>query len=167
MSLITEAVTTVAQAQYLSVDQVFNTDFKRQRNLRGYHVLTGYLQPRAESQLLVRDNVTDEPLQFPPNCFPIKTFFIPTTPLESPDLSNSYLELYFYDDTSFSNSISEWNGYVDGEQLNSKAFVEMLDVYETLNTLSGYPYIGVDSSGDFTAGQIQVYMYYLPATLPL
>lgn len=165
MSLLNEIKSTVVQAQFLSAEQVFSSQFP---NSKGYYVITGYIEPRDESELLIKHNVTDDPLQIPPNMFPIKAYFVPSILLESPDLNTSNLELYAYDDTSFSNSISFSGGSMTGTEANSKGFSEMCDVSCTLTDFTPtYPYLGMSSSGDFTAGRLQVYVYLLPCSQPL
>lgn len=166
MSLLKEIKKTVVEANNFNFLQAWNSTYSGYENLQGYHVLTGYIAPRDESDILLRDNKTDEPVTVPANSFPIKTFLIPEVPLQSPDLANSYLELYFYSNPTFSSSTNPWSSNFTGEELNTKCLVEMFDVSAVLTDIEGYPYIGFNSSADFTAGKIQVYMYYLPATLP-
>lgn len=168
MSLLNELTATVVQAEYLSVDQIFSSQYSQYQNLKGYHVITGYAEPRNETELLILHNVTNEPLLVPSNSFPIKAFFIPTIPLVSPDLNTSELKFTLFDDTSFSNSYQFYGGQaMTGAEVNSKAFVEMIDVASSITPVfDGYPYIGLTSTGDFTAGLIQVYVYYLPCSQP-
>ena len=92
MSLLREIKKNVVEGVEVNIGQVWDSVIKNNPNLGLYTVVNGYVEPRAESNLLLLDNVTNEPLQVPPDCFPVRTFFVPEVLLESPDLSNSYLE---------------------------------------------------------------------------
>lgn len=166
MSLLKEIQKTVVEGNNVIIGNLWNSEILNPENLRGYKVITGYVEPRDESNVLLLDNVTNEPVQVPVNSFPFKTFFVPEIPLVSPDLSSSYLELEFYDDATFNSNYSDWNGYWPAEDINTKCFTEMINVSGDLSEIAGYPYIGFASSGDFTAGKVQIYMYFFPATLP-
>ena len=130
-----------------------------------YTVLTGYVEPRDQLNLLVLDNETNEPVTIPANTFPITTYMIPETPVTSNDLDSSYLNLYLYDDTSFSNGLVIAGGF-NGYQVNTLCSNEMIDTVTLMSDVIDYPYIGFESSADFLSGKIQVVMYFLPATLP-
>jgi len=130
-----------------------------------YTLRTGYIEPRDQLNLLVLDNETDEPVTTPENTFPIATYMIPETAITSTDLDSSYLNLYVYDDTSFSNGLPIAGGF-NGYQVNTLCSNEMIATSTLMSDVIDYPYIGFESSADFLSGKIQVVMYFLPATLP-
>lgn len=170
MSLLTETVKTVIEGNNLIVGNTVNNQYVYQPNPRGYFVLTGAVEPRGLGNYLLLDNVTGEPVQLPPNTLTYKGFFLPTIPMESTDLTDSQIKLYLYDDTSFSNSYDNWgsNGRFTGEELNSKAVTEMTDVSGTFSDQAGYSYPGLEvENREFTAGQLQVYIYYIRAQTPV
>lgn len=171
MSLLNETASTVIAGKYLKVDQAFNTQFQNTRNLKGYGVITGALLPReVGTNVLVLDNVTEEPVQLPPNVMPYKAFFVPTIPLESTDLTDSAIRLKLWDSPTFNISQDNWgvNGVFTGEQVNSKGYTEMADTTGSVSDFTGYTYPGVEVvNTDFTAGQLQVYIYYIPCQTPI
>ena len=169
MSLLSEVKKTVVETDNLQLGFIGNSIFSGYQNLHGYQVITGYVEPRDVDTFLVLNYDTHQPIQLPSNIFPIKTFLIPEIPLESDSpLEDSYLQMYFYDTPEFNNQYNynfDW-GQFNGNELNTKVMLEMYDQYTTMSGYVGFPYVGFNMSGSFTAGKIRMVMYYLPATRP-
>lgn len=169
MSLLSETASTVIAGKYLKVDQAFNTQFRDTKNLKGYSVITGALVPRELGNYLALDNVTGEPIRLPPNVMPYKAFYVPTVPLEGPNLNFSILQLRLWDDVNFSNAFNNWGslGTFSGIELNTKCSTEMSDVAGYVSDFTGYTYPGmILGFNPLTAGQLQLYIYYIPCQTP-
>lgn len=168
MSLLNERVETVLEGKYLVVDHAFNTQFTNYANLQGFNAITGALVPRGLGNVLLVDNYTGEPVQMPPNSVPVYFLLVPTVPFQSADLSDSEIYIQFYDNENFSNLLQPWgsDSQFTGEELQHKnMFYAVDDTYFT--DFSGYPYIGAEVVDEaFTAGQVQVYIYYVTAQKP-
>ena len=170
MSLLTETVSTVIYGNNMIALQAFNTQFVTKPNAQGYSVITGAIEPREEGNYLLLDNVTGLPVQLPPNVMPYKAFYVPTVPLEGPNLSSSELKLRFWDDVNFSSYQDNWGTYgvFTAEEMNTKGYTELADSTGSVSDFTGYIYPGMVLESDpLTAGQIQIYIYYITAQTPI
>ena len=168
MSLLRESVAQVLQADVLYIKgdtQETKWNDAQLHNFKGYNVITGVMAPRGNNSYLFVDNVTELPIQLPPNSIPVFTLLVPITPLVSTNLVTSTLQFYMFDDESFSNSVEPWGslyGTHTGAEINSKAYFENSYTQGSLSDYVGYPYFGVETSGPaFTDGSFQMYMYYI------
>ena len=170
MSLLKETVADVISGDVLTIGNAWGSTFRQYENVNGYSVISGAFVPRDNgSQYLMVDNATGEPMVLPSNIVPWQVYIIPTVPLESTDLSSASVLFNFYDDISFNNSYNPWGtGYstLTGEELNSGAFLQV-DDGGSFSDFTGFPYLGGEvQSESFTAGSLQIYVYYISAYTP-
>lgn len=168
MSLLSETVNTVIQGQFLNIDNAFNAEFARYPNLRYCQVITGALVPRdVDQDYLVVDNKTLDPVLLPANSIIINVVVAPTIPLESSNLGSAQVSFYLYDNTLFDNRI-DWPSHVlNGNELQAIAFTRPNQDGGLFSDYTEYHYIGGKVLNTaFTAGQLQVYVYYLTAHTP-
>lgn len=163
MSLIKETTTTVIDADALVSGNVI-ANFSKVETARmilgPQKAVSGYVSPRAATDYLVLDNITNDPIILPPNSLPMRAFFIPTVPLASANLALNALQVAFYDTPSFNNSYTPSSTVVSGANLNSKAYVELTHCDELLADAAPYRYVGVTTTNAFTDGTLQVYIQY-------
>jgi hypothetical protein len=173
MSLLSETSTTVIDTTELTTGSALVSKFSNTNSaysIKGrVKAVSGYAMPTANGSYLVRDNLTNEPIEIPLNALPLQGFIIPTVPLESADLSDSIVTIQLYDDVSFSNSFSPWvtggdvnqNGRWSADFVNAKTFNELSEDYAYYSDWENYRFVGIETSGTvITAGTLQIYIVY-------
>lgn len=171
MSLLKETVADVISGDVMTLSNSWGSSFRQYQNVNGYSVITGAFAPRDNgSEYLMLDNATGEPIVLPSNIVPWQIYIIPTVPMESTDLSSANVVFNFYDNTSFHNSYNPWGpaySTFNGEELNSGGYLQV-DDGGSISDFTGYPYLGGEVQNDsFTAGSLQIYVYYISAYTPI
>lgn len=167
MSLISETVATVVQANSVNVATAFNVSLENIAVLDGYGVISGVVEPRTVgSYYLIINEETKEPVVLPPNSAPIKFIFNPIDPI-SP-LFGSGIGPIFSSNTEFGAVYNPFQWYVTDNQMMSNGCTTSADagVIKSfqINSFAPYPYLGVEVFGapgnNWTNGKIQIYMFY-------
>lgn len=163
MSLLSEVVGTVLQANATTVGSVQNIHFTG--TINGVNVITGTLAPRETQVSLLFQDASGEPLKLPTNALPVKAIFVPITEIESSDLTDTFFNFALYDNVELNNMYQPWSSYsdCDGNRMNAKMVLDLVDVSGSVADVATYPYVGMAMGGTspVTAGSVQLYLYYV------
>lgn len=163
MSLITETVETVIQADSVQAQETLGVVFTG--ILGNTKVLTGVMSPTAPGFYLFQDEA-ENPIQVPTGSYLRQAFFETDVPLVSNDLTNSFFYFNLFDTSTFNMQYQPWNAYSEmtGQQINSKSSLYLTGngSTATIQSFNQYPYVGAQTSGNaFTLGTIRVYIFYV------
>ena len=167
MSLISETVDTVIQANTVLLGSASNISLQNAAALDGYSVISGVVEPRTVgANYLVVNEETKEPIVLPPNSAPIKFVFNPLEPIYP--LFDSGIGPIFSSNTEFGAVYNPFQWYVIDNQMMPNGCTTSADSgvnksFQIDNFLP-YPYLGVEMLGvpgnNWTTGKVQIYLFY-------
>lgn len=163
MSLLHETSGTVLQANFVQVaGAAQNIQFKGM--LGDTKVLTGIVEPRETQVSILFTDENGQPIQIPSGAVPFRAIFVPVVPIESANLADTFFNFSLFDNTDLNNSYTPWSSYsdCDGNRMNARMMLDLVNVQGTAASFAPYPYVGVSMSGlsPVTAGAVKLYLYY-------
>ena len=164
MSLLSEASATVLQASYVSNAPLINS-LAFAGVLGPFKVLTGSISPRETQVSILFQDSNGNPLKLPAGSIPVRAHFVPNVPIVSDDLTDTFFSFTLYDNVALNAMYSPWSGYsdCDGERMNAKMMLDLVDNTGTAAQFADYPYVGMLMSGNSPVleGTVTLYLYFV------